>query len=34
MFLGCGEKSIRFRPALNITKKEIDIAIKGVMDLI
>ena len=24
MILGCGEKSIRFRPALNITEGEID----------
>ena len=24
MILGCGEKSIRFRPALNITENEID----------
>lgn len=28
MFLGCGDKSIRFRPALNITTTEIDAGIR------
>ena len=26
LILGCGHKSVRFRPHLNITKDEIDIA--------
>ena len=32
LILGCGHKSIRFRPHLNISKKEIDIACDMLMN--
>jgi L-lysine 6-transaminase len=34
LFLGCAEKSIRFRPALIMQKDEIDLAIKVMKDVL
>ena len=34
MFLGCGEKTIRFRPALIIEKNHIDIGIEVIEKII
>jgi len=34
LFLGCAEKSIRFRPALIMQKQEIDMAIKVIREVL
>ncbi len=33
LILPCGEKSIRFRPALNITKEQLDEGLKIIEDV-
>ena len=32
VMLACGERSVRFRPALTVTRAEIDIAVSAVRD--